>query len=124
MATRHGGQGIRKYIGLILFSQFAIAGCKPSPAPLGAGAETVVALPGIDLNPDGTIGERGMQKIQSHSGDPNLTVAFIRANLTDEGLAQLGQFPNIRHVQAIGSHVSDKGIAKLKEAIPEVEVSY
>jgi hypothetical protein len=88
----------------------------------GRGETTVVALSAADLNKDGTVSDAGLQKIQEKASSPNLTVVFVRAPLTDAGLAQLGKFSNLRHVEAVGSRVTQGGVDKLKKTIPEVEV--
>lgn len=111
------------FAGLLLAGLIA-GGCKKSTeGGSSEAAEAVIAFPGGALNPDGTLPDATLQKIQSHSTDAKLTVSFVRSDLTDSGLAQLATFPNIRHVEAIGSRISNQGIDKLKQAIPEVQVS-
>jgi hypothetical protein len=111
-------------LGLIFCIALALAGCKKSGSG-DSGVEgdmVVLAVPTFDIKPDGTIGDKGMEKISEHSNDRKLFVVFVRAPLTDAGLAQLSKFPNIKKVEAIGSRVSDKGVQQLKSALPEVEV--
>jgi hypothetical protein len=102
----------------------SLSGCKKSAednASAGNDA-TVVVVPNTDLKPDGTITDEGLQKIQAKANAPNLTVVFVRSPIRDAGLNQLSNFPKIRRVEASGSGLSDQGIAKLKQSIPEVEV--
>lgn len=99
-------------------------GCKKSAednASAGNDA-TVVVIPNTDLKPDGTISDEGLQRIQAKANATNLTVVFVRSPISDAGLNQLASFPKLRRVEASGSGLSDQGIAKLKQAIPEVEV--
>ena len=48
--------------------------------------------------------------------------AAAENTISDAGLNQLASFPKLRRVEASGSGLSDQGIAKLKQTIPEVEV--
>jgi len=98
-------------------------GCdeKKTASPTAVDA-TVVVLSGADLKPDGSIAEAGLAKIRQKASVQNLNVSFVRAPLSDQGLAQLTKFPTLRRVEAIGSRITPKGMETLKAAIPEVEV--
>jgi hypothetical protein len=105
---------------LVCFAAVTTSGCKKS-GDTAEGASKVIAL--TDVNPDGTINEQGMQKIEKEAaGAPSVTVEFVRVRISDAGLAQLAKFPNLRRVEAGGSPLSQGAIDKLKAAIPEVEV--
>jgi hypothetical protein len=107
-------------LGFLFCAIAVLGGCKKSS---NTAEPTVVALAPVDINPDGTISDAGIQKIEAQAGAPNLTVAFVRTQLSDAGLLQLAKFPNLRHVEAIGSRVTPEGVEKLKGTIPEVEVA-
>jgi hypothetical protein len=77
---------------------------------------------GDDLKPDGTISSSGIAKIEALAGQSDVKVVFLRAKLSDAGLAQLAKFPFIKQVVGAGGRVTDPGIQKLKAAIPNVEV--
>jgi hypothetical protein len=94
----------------------AIPAYKPPPG-------VTVTLIGAHLKPDGTLSPSGLEALKAHANDPIVNVIFVRSNLTDTGLAQLGQFRNIRLVNAGGSRITDKGIERLKKDVPEVEVA-
>jgi hypothetical protein len=99
------------------------SGCKKKSGSSDPGAPaTPVVLSPLQINRDGSINADGLKLLSSHSGDGNLEVNVVRAPMTDLGLAQLEKFPNIRHVTAMDGHLTDAAIAKLKRAIPEVEV--
>jgi hypothetical protein len=100
-----------------------LVGCKKPPESGGAAGVTAVALlSNSDLNANGTITDEGMKKIEAKSGESGLCVSFIRARLSDAGLAQLAKFQNLCRVDAIGSELSPAAVAKLKEGNPRVEV--
>ncbi|HEY7115735.1 MAG TPA: hypothetical protein VH475_04060 [Tepidisphaeraceae bacterium] len=119
--------GFNVSLGVSLICAFTVAlvlgGCKKSGSGGSAGEATVVAIPGIDMKPDGTILDSGLQKIPAQSSAPNVNVIFYRSQLSDAGLAQLGKFPNVHRVEAIGSRITEKGIEKLKQSLPGVEVA-
>jgi hypothetical protein len=107
-------------VGLVTCLSIVI-GCKKSKTE-GNDDRTVVSIMESDLNPDGTISDSGLQKVSDKSNAPNLTVVFYRSRLTDKGLEQLGQFANLKRVEAIGSRTSPVGIERLKSVLPQVEV--
>ena len=108
---------------LVLGLAIGLCGCKKSADNASAGNDaTVVVIPNTDLKPDGTISDEGLQKVQAKANANNLTVVFVRSPISDAGLNQLASFPKLRRVEASGSGLSDQGIAKLKQTIPEVEV--
>lgn len=100
-------------------------GCnKSSDASSGGKADEVqmIALGGNDVSPDGTVSAKGLKQIDEHTSDKALGINFIRTPLTDAGLDQLGKYKNLKKVQAVGSKITDAGIAKLQKAVPGVEV--
>jgi len=102
----------------------AIAGCDKDSTPAYKEPPGVtVTFGGSDLNPDGTLNAAALDSLRKHSGDPVVNVLFLRTRLTDAGLAQLGQFHNIRRVNASSSRITDRGIEALKKEIPEVAVT-
>jgi len=106
---------------LVLCSLAAFAGCKKEDTE--DTHSTIVALAGVDVNNDGSISDAGLQKIKTNGGDAkSLTVAFVRTGISAAALDQLAKFPNLRHVEAVDSQLSQAAIDKLKAAIPEVQV--
>jgi hypothetical protein len=121
--TERARRRVRWVLVIFVFAVVQIGGCKKSEDNASAGNDaTVVVIPNTDLKPDGTIIDEGLQKIQAKAKAKNLTVVFVRSPISDAGLNQLATFPNLRRVEASGSGLSDQAIAKLKQAIPEVEV--
>ena len=113
---------LRRLIGTVMFG-CVLAGCRKtvevvSPPDIKA----VVAIVPRDMNGDGTINDKALSEIAQHAGDPALQLNFVRAPLSDRGLLQLKKFPNLRRIAAVGSPITDKGIAELKAAIPEVQI--
>jgi len=104
----------------------AFSGCNKSNDDVPAGSAekdaAAVILRSNSMNPDGTLNEQGLQAIQAKADNPNLTVIFFRSTLSDAGLSQLAKFPKLHRVETTGSRVTDKGVEKLKQAIPQVEV--
>jgi hypothetical protein len=100
-----------------------IGGCKPS-AGAGAGDMTELAFGGNDVNADGTLSPQAMKTLDQKSQDRALSLTFMRTRLKDAGLVQLGKYHNVRRITATGSAVTEAGIAKLKQALPEVEVTH
>src|SRR5689334_19874126 len=97
---------------VLSISAFVIAigllGCKKSEDNASAGNDaTVVVVPNTDLKPDGTISDEGLQKIQAKAKAKNLTIVFVRSPVSDAGLIQLANFPNVRRVEASGSGLTD-----------------
>ena len=86
--------------------------------------ETILEFGGTDVKADGTLSDSTLQAIAAKSSDKALAISFLRTRLSDTGLEQMAKFPNIRHITATGSALTPDGIAKLKKAIPEVEVSH
>jgi hypothetical protein len=113
---------------LLVCATLAICGgCKKSSDDQTAGStanETVVALSNAELNPDGSISQRGLDQLQAASGSKRVTVMFYRSGVSDAGMKQLAKYPNIRRVEAAGTKVTAKGAEELKKAIPEVEVTF
>jgi hypothetical protein len=97
-------------------------GCKKTSDGNAVDDANVVALAGVDLKPDGTITDNGLQQIQKKADAPSLRVVFVRVRISDGALAQLAKFPNVRRIQAPGSPLSAAAIGKLKAAIPEAVV--
>lgn len=118
MAT---GSGLRACLILAFLCLLCVAGegCKKST---DTSEFTMVAIPGGELNPDGTFSGPALEKIDAKAGAPKLEVAIFRGNLSDAGLLQLAKYPNLRKVDAAGSQVTQAGIDKLKATLPEVEV--
>lgn len=107
---------------LVLGILSVLAGCKKED--LGTDSKsTIVSLTVTDVRDDGGISDAGMQKIEAQAKAPSLTVAMVRAPISDVALEQLAKFPNLRFVQAIGSPLTQPAIDKLKAAIPEVQVT-
>ena len=113
---------VGRCVGLILIAAMVIGGCNEPESPAKAQEPFTVALTGADVNPNGTLNEGGLKKIQEKSGEPKIFVNFIRTPLTDAGLDQLAKFPNIKRVRAVGSKITPAGIEKFKKAVPEAEV--
>src|SRR5688500_5403778 len=123
MATVDRSIGGRALVaGLLLVAALAFAGCSEPDPPAKAEEPFTIALTGVDVNPNGTLTEGGLKKIQEKSGEPKIFVNFIRTPLTDAGLDQLAKFPNIKRVRAVGSKITPAGIEKFKKAVPEAEV--
>ncbi len=106
-------------LGIAFCGAMSVGGCRKSktPPPL-----PVIALGGNDLNPNGTITDKGLKQIESQAGEKELCVGIIRSNLSDAGLMQLARFKNIRRIEAVGSTLTADGIQKFKQESPEVEV--
>jgi hypothetical protein len=125
MTTRDQGLTFRMIVlALVTGLVLPFAGCKKSNdnvAPLSSDP-AVVVLQSTSMKPDGTITDEGLQKIQAKAENPNLTVVFFRSTLTDAGLNQLAKFPKLHRVETTGSRVTDKGVEKLKQSLPQVEV--
>ncbi len=110
-------------LALVTSVALAFAGCNKSNENASAGKDpAVVVLQSISMKPDGTITDEGLQTIQAKADNPNLTVVFFRSTLTDAGLNQLAKFPKLHRVETTGSRVTDKGVEKLKQSLPQVEV--
>jgi len=119
--------GLRVLLLVIVGTTCIATGCKKSGDSGGdnnsaAKDATVLIVPNDDVKPDGTITEPGLGRIQAKSETPNLTLVFVRSPLNDSGLNQLAKFTKIHRVEAYGSRITDKGITKLQQSIPNLEV--
>ena len=111
-----------KYCAL-LCAMMMVVGCKkPTESAGGSQPEAEIAILGKDLNPDGTLGTGAFKTLDDEAKQGALSVNFVRAPLSDRGLLQLAKYPNVRHVAAAGSKITDAGIDQLKRALPNVEV--
>jgi hypothetical protein len=102
-----------------------VSGCSKSDdgTPKSPTANTIiVSLTGADVQRNGTLSLQGLNEIKKRSDKPALTVSFLRVRISDAALGQLAQFPNVRRIEAIDSHLSDQAIAKLKSTNPDVVV--
>lgn len=81
-----------------------------------------IALAGNDINRDGTLAPKGLQKIEEKAGQSTLYVVIVRSRISDAALLQLAKYPSLKRVEAHGSPLSASGIEKLKAAVPGVEV--
>jgi len=108
---------------LVLGMVAAFVGCKKAETG-GDSNSTIVSIGGADINDDGSISPSGLQKIQKEANAPSLTVAFVRTRVSDAALSQLSGFPNLRHVEAVDSPLTQAAIDKLKAVIPEVQVTH
>ena len=97
--------------------------CKKTSGDSGDVQPAVVALMGRDLNPDGSVSNEGMKKLESQASAQSITLRIVRAQISDAGLNQLGKFRNIRGVDAYGSPLTDTGIQMFKKSVPEAEVN-
>ena len=105
-------------------SVFILSGCNKSTENVTAGGVAAeIALIPRDMNPNGSITPDGMKKIDEVASKGSFNVYFVRVNLSDSGLAQLGKYPNLHHVEAIGSNLSAGAIEKLKKSAPDSDVS-
>jgi hypothetical protein len=123
MAAGHGPAIERAFrLVFILGILSLLAGCKKED--LGADSKsTIVSLTGQDVREDGGITDAGMKKIEAQASAASLTVALVRAPISDVALDQFAKFPNLRFVQAIGSPLTQPAIDKLKASVPEVQVT-
>ena len=96
-------------------------GCSKSPH--SAADPVPMAFAGTDVNVDGTISAQTLATIEGKASEPALAIDFQRTRLSDAGLMQLAKFKNIRRIDAVGSAITDAGIDKIKQAIPEIEVA-
>ena len=109
---------------LIGCTVLSLSGCKKESETSGPGGEMAeIAISAMDLNPDGSIAPRGLQKIDEVASKGAFNVYFVRAPLSDAGLAQLGKYQGLHRVEAIGCKLSAGAIGKLKKASPESEVA-
>jgi hypothetical protein len=123
MAAGHGPAIERAFrLVLVLGVLFLLAGCKKEDRGTDS-KSTIVSLTGPDVREDGGFSDAGLKKIEAQASAPSLTVAMVRAPISDVALDQLAKFPNLRFVQAIGSPLTQPAIDKLKAAIPEVQVT-
>ncbi len=119
----YGPRSVHVFRLVLIFSFLTLlAGCKKEDQG-GDSKSTIVSLTGADVRDDGGISDAGMAKIQAQASASSLTVAFVRAPISDVALAQLATFPKLRFVQAVGSRLSQGSIDKLKAAIPEIQVT-
>ena len=110
--------------GVLVF--LVVGGCKKSSATSTTASgkpETILEFGGTDVNADGTLSPQTLQAIEAKSKDAALSISFFRSSLSDAGLLQLSKFPNIHRVTAVGSSLTPGGIDKLKQAIPDIEVT-
>ncbi len=101
-----------------------LSGCKKESETSGPGGEMAeIAISAMDLNPDGSIAPKGLQKIDEVASKGAFNVYFVRAKLSDAGLAQLGKYQGLHRVEAIGCNLSAGAIDKLKKSAPESAVA-
>jgi hypothetical protein len=103
-----------------------VSGCNKSESSSGgsgSGNDFFVVLGPPDMNADGTIKDSGLDKVKQAANQSSVVVRMSgHAELSDAGLAQLGQFKNVRRVLAISSKITPAGIEKFKKALPNAEV--
>lgn len=101
-----------------------LAGCETEHQGGGPAPDAVVvAVAGADIAPDGSLSEKGLQKLTAVPADKKIALSVVRSRLTDKALVQLAKYPNLHSIEAIGSPLTQAAITQLKTAVPNVQVS-